>query len=95
MVDAAAAPPAEVTTFWFDSATAEVTWRFRACAEAPAEAAAAETRLTGLLVSKERFCGLRNNGAVTRLPPAFALANKRFPLASREVIGRDPPDARA
>lgn len=61
----------------------------------PAEAAAAETRLTGLLVSRERFWGFRNRGAVTMLGAPPALAKTRFPVASSDVIGREPPEARA
>lgn len=58
-------------------------------------AAAAETRLTGLLVSRERFWGLRNRGAVTMLGAPPALAKTRFPVASSDVSGREPPEARA
>lgn len=93
-----AAPLAEATVkreFWIDSAEVEVAWRLATGPEAPAEAAAAETKLTGLLVSSERFCGFRNRGAVTMLGVPPALANTKFPDASSDVIGRVPPDARA
>lgn len=53
-----AAPLAEATVnreLWMDSVEAEVTWRLATGPEFPAEAAAAETKLTGLLVSRERF----------------------------------------
>lgn len=53
-----AAPLAEATVnmeLWMDSVAAEVTWRLATGAEFPAEPAAVETKLTGLLVSRERF----------------------------------------
>lgn len=93
-----AAPLAEATVkreFWIDSAEVEVAWRLATGPEAPAEAAAAETKLTGLLVSSERFWGFKNSGAVTMLGVPPALANTKFPVASSDVIGREPPDARA
>lgn len=93
-----AAPLAEATVkreFWMDSAEVEVAWRLATGPEFPAEAAAAETKLTGLLVSRERFWGFRNRGAVTMLGAPPALANTRFPVASSDVIGREPPEARA
>jgi len=52
------APLAEATVrreFWMDSAEVEVACRLATGPEAPAEAAAAEAKLTGLLVSRERF----------------------------------------
>lgn len=52
---------------------------------------ALDTRLTGLLASSDRFCGLRKSG----VPPALALANSRLPLPSREVMGRVPLEANA
>lgn len=93
-----AAPLAEATVkreFWTDSAEVEVAWRLATGPEFPAEVAAAETKLTGLLVSRERFWGVRNRGAVTMLGAPPALANTRFPVASSDVIGREPPEARA
>lgn len=93
-----AAPLAEATVkreFCTDSAEVEVAWRLATGAEFPVEAAAAETKLTGLLVSRERFWGFRNRGAVTMLGAPPALANTRFPVASSDVIGREPPEARA
>lgn len=93
-----AAPLAEAAVkreFWRDSAVVEAAWRLATGPEFPAEAAAAETRLTGLLVSRERFWGFRNRGAVTMLGAPPALANTRFPVASSDVIGRGPPEARA
>jgi len=62
-----------------------VTWR-------PPEPA--DTRLTGLLVSSDRFWGFRKSGVVTRLLAAEVLANSRLP-PSREVMGIVPPDASA
>ena len=61
----------------------------------PPPAPPADTRLTGLLVSSDRFWGLRKSGAVTRLCalPPEVLANSRLP--SREVMGRLPPEVRA
>lgn len=58
--------------------------------------APADTRLTGLLVSSDRFWGFRKSGVVTRLGvlPAEALANSRLPL-SRAVMGIVPLDAKA
>lgn len=58
--------------------------------------APADTRLTGLLVSRDRFWGFRKSGVVTRLGvlPAEVLANRRLP-PSREVMGIVPPDAKA
>lgn len=54
-----------------------------------------DTRLTGLLVSTDRFWGFRKSGVVTRLcPPPDALANSRL-LPSSEVIGMAPLEARA
>lgn len=81
---------AVVTALW-----SAATCRLRAPA-APA-APPADTRLTGLLVSSERFCGFRNSGAVTRFGvlPALALAKSKFPLPSRDVMGRVPLEARA
>lgn len=81
---------AVVTALW----SAE-TCRFRAPA-APA-APPADTRLTGLLVSRDRFWGFRKRGAVTRFGvlPALALAKRKFPLPSKEVIGRLPLEAKA
>lgn len=81
---------AVVTALW----SAE-TCRLRAPA-APA-APPADTRLTGLLVSNDRFCGFKKSGAVTRFGvlPALALAKSKFPLPSREVMGRVPLEARA
>lgn len=93
-----AAPLAEATVkreFWMDSAEVEEAWRLAAGAEFPVEAAAAETKLTGLLVSRERFWGFRNRGAVTMFGAPPALANTRFPVASSDVIGREPLEARA
>lgn len=93
-----AAPLAEATVnreFWMDSAEVEEAWRLAVGAEFPVEAAAAETKLTGLLVSRERFWGFRNRGAVTMLGAPPALANTRFPVASSDVIGREPLEARA
>lgn len=83
---------AVVTALWWVSAA---TCRLRAPA-APAPPAA-DTRLTGLLVSRDRFWGFRNRGAVTRLGvlPALVLANSKLPLPSREVMGRVPLEARA
>lgn len=81
---------AVVTALW-----SVATCRLRAPA-APA-APPADTRLTGLLVSSDRFCGFRKSGAVTRFGvlPALALAKSKFPLPSREVMGRVPLEARA
>lgn len=64
---------------------------------APAAPAAppADTRLTGLLVSSDRFCGFRKSGAVTRFGVLPALAKSKFPLPSRDVMGRVPLEARA
>lgn len=58
--------------------------------------APADTRLTGLLVSTDRFWGFRKSGVVTRFGvlPAEVLANRRLP-PSREVMGIVPLDARA
>lgn len=88
MVEAGTA--AVVTALW-----SAATCRLRAPA-APA-APPADTRLTGLLVSRDRFCGFRKSGAVTRFGvlPALALAKSKFPLPSSEVMGRVPLDARA
>lgn len=77
-----------VTALWWVSAAR--------CRLAPP----ADTRLTGLLASNDRFCrfcGLRKSGAVTRLGvlPALVLAKSRFPLPSREVMGRVPLEANA
>lgn len=57
--------------------------------------APADTRLTGLLASSDRFWG-RKSGVVTRLGvlPAEVLANSRL-VPSREVMGIVPLDARA
>lgn len=79
---------AEVTALW-----SAATCRLRAPA-APA-APPADSRLTGLLVSRDRFCGLRKRGAVTRFGVLPALAKSKFPLPSKEVIGRVPLEARA
>lgn len=78
--------------FWMDS-EAEVACRLVTVPVTPA--VAAETRLTGLLVSRERFWGLKNSGPVTMLEVPPALVKTRFPDASIDVIGRDPLDARA
>lgn len=97
VVVVAAAPLAEAAVkreFWMDSAEVEAAWRLATGAEFPVDAAA-ETKLTGLLVSRERFWGFRNRGAVTMLGAPPALANTRFPVASSDVIGREPPEARA
>ena len=54
----AAAPLAEAAVkseVWMGSAEVEVAWRLATGPGFPAEAAAAETKLTGLLVSRERF----------------------------------------
>lgn len=65
---------------------------------------AGDSRLTGLeAVRRDRFCGLRNRGVVSRPggvatptePPPPALANSRFPQPSRDARGTAPPDARA
>lgn len=79
---------AVVTALW-----SAATCRLRAPA-APA-APPADTRLTGLLVSSDRFCGLRKSGAVTRFGVLPALAKRKFPLPSRDVMGRVPLEARA
>lgn len=81
---------AVVTALW-----SAATCRLRAPA-APA-APPADTRLTGLLVSSDKFWGFRKSGAVTRLGvlPALALAKRKLPLPSREVMGRVPLEARA
>lgn len=53
-----AAPLAEATVkseFCRGSAELEAAWRLAAGAELPVDAAAADTKLTGLLVSRERF----------------------------------------
>lgn len=87
---------AVVTTLWCASPwAAVVVTRLRAPPAPPAPPA--DTRLTGLLVRRDRFWGLRNRGAVTRFGvlPALVLANRRFPLPSREVMGRVPPEASA
>lgn len=58
MVVVEAAPLAEATVkreFGMDSADVEAACRLATGVEFPAEAAAAETRLTGLLVSRERL----------------------------------------
>lgn len=58
--------------------------------------APADTRLTGLLVSSDRFWGFRKSGVVTRFGvlPAEVLVKSRL-LPSREVMGIVPLDARA
>lgn len=55
-----------------------------------------DTRLTGLLVSTDRFWGFRKSGVVTRLGPLppDALANSRL-LPSSEVMGMVPLEASA
>ena len=70
-------------------------WASLVSCRAPPPAPPADTRLTGLLVSSDRFWGLRKSGAVTRLCalPPEVLANSRLP--SREVMGRLPPEVRA
>lgn len=94
----AAAPPAEATVkseFCTGSADVDGACRLATGPELPVEAEAAETKLTGLLVSRERFCGFRKRGAVTMFGAPPALANTRFPVASSDVIGSEPPEARA
>lgn len=58
--------------------------------------APADIRLTGLLVSSDRFWGFRKSGVVTRLGvlPAEVFANSRLP-PSREVMGIVPLAAKA
>ena len=75
---------------------AVVTWWSAETCRAPPPAAPADTRLTGLVVSRDRFWGFRKRGC-TRLGvlPDEVLANSRLPLPSSEVMGRVPPDARA
>lgn len=55
-----------------------------------------DTRLTGLLVSTDRFWGFRKSGVVTRLGPLppDVLANSRL-LPSSEVMGMVPLEASA
>lgn len=76
---------------------AVVTWWWGSEVSCRAPPPALDTRLTGLEVSRDRLWGFRKRGAVTRLGvlPAVALAKRKFPLPSREVMGRVPLDARA
>lgn len=65
---------------------------------APPPTPPAETRLTGLEVRSDKFCGLRKRGVVIRLAalPGDVLANRKLPLPSSEVIGPNVPlEARA
>lgn len=75
---------------------AVVTWWSAETCRAPPPAAPADTRLTGLVVSRDRFWGFRKRGCIRLgVLPAEVLANSRLPLPSSEVMGRAPPDARA
>lgn len=84
MVEACTGMAAVVTWWWWASV---VTCR------PPVPAC---TRLTGLLVSSDRFWGFRKRGVVTRLGvlPADVFANSRLP-PSRDVMGIVPLEARA
>lgn len=76
-----------------DTAVVGWWWASAATCSPPAPA---DTRLTGLLVSTDRFWGFRKSGVVTRFGvlPVLVLAKSRL-LPSREVMGIVPLEARA
>lgn len=76
-----------------DTAVVGWWWASAATCSPPAPA---DTKLTGLLVSTDRFWGFRKSGVVTRFGvlPVLVLAKSRL-LPSREVMGIVPLEARA